>query len=317
MLRVICAVAVGLAAFLLLWALLHRRDHAQKHLEQRLQELQQPRLRRREGQLAQVQQAGRARDKKDIPFKERVLRPLSAYFERLANQLTPVEMRAWLQHRIVLAGKTRQLSPGAVFGSMLVSGSLCFVLVWLYADKQGFAFPRMVALETVSVLVGMYVPLLAIKSMIAQRQKQIMKELPEVLDLLCVSVQAGLSFDASLEKITARMHGALIDEFRHFQDDVRMGMVRRTAMKNMAARCELQDISLFMTSLIQAERLGTSMGKTLRNQADNIRERRRQYVKAEAMKAPVKIVFPLVLFIFPAIFVVTLVPTLLFLMKNM
>ena len=96
-----------------------------------------------------------------------------------------------------------------------------------------------------------------------------------------------------------------------------MGMVRRTAMKNMAARCELQDISLFMTSLIQAERLGTSMGKTLRNQADNIRERRRQYVKAEAMKAPVKIVFPLVLFIFPAIFVVTLVPTLLFLMKNM
>jgi tight adherence protein C len=101
------------------------------------------------------------------------------------------------------------------------------------------------------------------------------------------------------------------------QEDIRMGMVRRTAMKNMADRCDVQDVSLFMTSVIQAERLGTSMGKTLKNQADNIRERRRQFVKAEAMRAPVKIVFPLVLFIFPALFVVTLVPTLLFLVKNM
>lgn len=96
-----------------------------------------------------------------------------------------------------------------------------------------------------------------------------------------------------------------------------MGVVRRTAMRSMADRCGLEDVSLFMTSIIQAERLGTSMGKTLKNQADNIRERRRQYVKAQAMKAPVKIVFPLVLFIFPAIFVVTLVPSLLYLLKNL
>ena len=101
------------------------------------------------------------------------------------------------------------------------------------------------------------------------------------------------------------------------QEDIRMGMVRRTAMHNVASRCKVQDVSLFMTSLIQAERLGTSMGKTLKNQADNIRERRRQYVKAEAMKAPVKIIFPLVLFIFPALFVVALIPSLLNLMKNL
>ena len=96
-----------------------------------------------------------------------------------------------------------------------------------------------------------------------------------------------------------------------------MGVVRRTAMRALSDRCGLEDVSLFMTSIIQAERLGTSMGKTLKNQADNIRERRRQYVKAQAMKAPVKIVFPLVLFIFPAIFVVTLVPSLLYLLKNL
>jgi len=143
-----------------------------------------------------------------------------------------------------------------------------------------------------------------------------MRQLPEVLDLLCVSVQAGLSFDAALRKITVRMKGPLIDEFKHFQDDVRMGMIRRNAMKNLAARCDLQDVSLFMTALIQAEKLGSSMGKTLKNQADNIRERRRQYIKAKAMRAPIKILFPLILFIFPAIFVVTLFPALLSLLKN-
>jgi len=156
-----------------------------------------------------------------------------------------------------------------------------------------------------------------LNTMAQKRQEQIACQLPEVLDLLCVSVQAGLSFDAALSKITARMKGELIRECKHMQEDIRMGMVRRTAMKNMADRCDVQDVSLFMTSVIQAERLGTSMGKTLKNQADNIRERRRQYIKAEAMRAPVKIVFPLVIFIFPALFVVTLVPTLLFLIKNM
>ena len=137
------------------------------------------------------------------------------------------------------------------------------------------------------------------------------------MDLLCVSVQAGLSFDGALMKITERMKGPLVDEFRRMQDDVRMGIVRRTALRSMAARCDVQDVSLFTTSIIQAERLGTSMGKTLKNQADNIRERHRQYVKAEAMKAPVKIIFPLVAFIFPAFFVVALMPAILSLMKNL
>ena len=164
---------------------------------------------------------------------------------------------------------------------------------------------------------GGLMPVVLLNITIQKRQAAMQRQLPEVLDLLCVSVQAGLSFDAAMRKIVERMKGPFIDECRRLQEDIRMGMVRRTAMKNLATRCAVQDVSLFMTSLIQAERLGTSMGKTLKSQADNIRERRRQFVKAEALKAPVKIIFPLVLFIFPALFVVTLVPTVLFLMKNM
>ena len=150
-----------------------------------------------------------------------------------------------------------------------------------------------------------------------KRQKAIQKQLPELLDLLCVSVQAGLSFDGAMRKIVERMEGPLIDECRKMLDDIRMGAVRRQALRLMGERCDVQDVALFTTAVIQAERLGTSMATTLNNQAENMRERRRQYIKAEALKAPVKIVFPLIMFIFPTLFVVTLLPAILGLSDSM
>lgn len=253
----------------------------------------------------------------DMPFFERVTMPLIHAFERYIKSFTPQELTAVLNHKIALAGKSRDWTAEELYAAMLLGmasmGVLLFALVW----DAGYAFVQKLMFLILGSILGGLMPLAVLNSLIQKRKAAIQHQLPEVLDLLCVSVQAGLSFDASLRKIVDRMKGPFIEECRRMQDDIRMGIVRRTAMKNLASRCEVQDVSLFMTSLIQAERLGTSMGKTLKNQADNIRERRRQYVKAEALKAPVKIVFPLVLFIFPALFVVTLVPTLLFLMKNM
>lgn len=235
----------------------------------------------------------------------------------LATSLTPLRLRPIIQKRIMLAGKSREWGVAEFFGSCLLGA----VVMWLFAlvmvRTAAYAPVQKAMMVFLLGLLGGLMPVVFLNTTIQRRQKQIEHQLPEVLDLLCVSVQAGLSFDAALSKITARMKGPFIDECRRMQDDIRMGVVRRTAMRSMADRCGLEDVSLFMTSIIQAERLGTSMGKTLKNQADNIRERRRQYVKAQAMKAPVKIVFPLVLFIFPAIFVVTLVPSLLYLLKNL
>lgn len=235
----------------------------------------------------------------------------------LATSLTPLRLRPIIQKRIMLAGKSREWGVAEFFGSCLLGA----VVMWLFAlvmiRTATYAPVQKAMMVFLLGLLGGLMPVVFLNTTIQRRQKQIEHQLPEVLDLLCVSVQAGLSFDAALSKITARMKGPFIDECRRMQDDIRMGVVRRTAMRSMADRCGLEDVSLFMTSIIQAERLGTSMGKTLKNQADNIRERRRQYVKAQAMKAPVKIVFPLVLFIFPAIFVVTLVPSLLYLLKNL
>ena len=141
--------------------------------------------------------------------------------------------------------------------------------------------------------------------------------MPEFLDLLCVSVQAGLSFDGAVAKICARMEGPLIDEFRRFQNDVGLGMTHQYALNQVAKRCDLEEVYLFTTSVIQAERLGTSMTRTLKVQADNMRDRHRQWVRGEALKAPVKIIFPMVLFIFPSIFVVLLFPSVLTIVRNL
>ena len=138
-----------------------------------------------------------------------------------------------------------------------------------------------------------------------------------MLDLLAISVQAGLSFDAALRKVVERMKGPLIDELSRMLRDVRMGMTRRRSMQFMAKRCDVQDVYLFVMSVTQSERLGASMSDTLTIQADNMRNVRRQRARTKAMKAPVKMVFPLVFCIFPAIFVVALLPSLLSLMETM
>ena len=254
---------------------------------------------------------------REIPFMERVVKPAGAYFTDSVSRLAPKQVLAIIEKRLVMAGKARECTAPQFVAICLAGAiSMWFVMFSLVGDSEYILIQKM-AFMLLGGMLGGLMPLVCLNTMAQKRQAEIARQLPEVLDLLCVSVQAGLSFDAALNKITGRMKGELITECKRLQEDIRMGMVRRTAMKNLASRCEVQDVALFMTSIIQAERLGTSMSKTLKNQADNIRERRRQYVKAEAMRAPVKIVFPLVLFIFPALFVVTLVPTLLFLMRNM
>ena len=162
-----------------------------------------------------------------------------------------------------------------------------------------------------SFLFGALLPFGVFNHIIRKRQDLIVRQLPDVLDLLSISVQAGLSLDGAMRKVVERMEGPLIDEFRRMLRDTRMGMTRRRSMQLMAKRCDVQDVYLFVMSVVQSERLGASMSDTLVIQADNMRDLRRQRARTQAMKAPVKMVFPLVFCIFPAIFVVVLLPSLL------
>lgn len=251
------------------------------------------------------------KDIKKLPFIERVIVPFKKWLERTTAKITPAELKGVIQHRLVVAGKYPKWSVEGFAVVVLIVASLTGYIGFDMAQKKDMIFIQRVIACILGIIIGGLVPFSVLNIMMQKRQKMILKQMPEVLDLLCVSVQAGLTFDAAMRKIVDRMQGPLIDECRRMLNDVRMGMVRRQALRLLAERCDIQDVSLFTTAIIQSERLGTSMATTLNNQAENMRERRRQYIKAEALKAPVKIIFPLIIFIFPALFVVVLLPAIL------
>lgn len=310
MLVAVFSLSVALLVFAILYAVIKAKVVPQQELNERLKALDEG----YEGKKTQ-----RIDDHKDeIPgFRERVVTPLGKYLGNLITRLAPAAWSAAIERKLVTAGKGRVWTAQgfAVFWVIVV------LLVLVAAIKYAYGRPDLAPVQLTMVVLlftamGAAMPWIMLRIMAQKRQKLIMKQLPEVLDLLCVSVQAGLSFDAALRRIVERMDGPLIEECTRMLEDVRMGLPRRQALRMMGERCGVQEVSLFVTSIIQAERLGTSLGKTLNNQAINMRERRRQTIKAEAMKAPVKMIFPMVLFIFPSIFVIALFPALLTLMKG-
>lgn len=310
MLVAVFSLSVALLVFAILYAVIKAKVVPQQELNERLKALDEG----YEGKKTQ-----RIDDHKDeIPgFRERVVTPLGKYLGNLITRLAPAAWSAALERKLVTAGKGRVWTAQgyAVFWAIVVLVVIVIAIKYVYG-RPDLAPVQLVMLVIVFTAMGAAMPWVMLRIMAQKRQKLIMKQLPEVLDLLCVSVQAGLSFDAALRRIVERMDGPLIEECTRMLEDVRMGLPRRQALRMMGERCEVQEVALFVTAIIQAERLGTSLGKTLNNQAINMRERRRQAVKAEAMKAPVKMIFPLVLFIFPSIFVIVLLPALLNMMKN-
>lgn len=247
----------------------------------------------------------------------RVIRPFLNSLDERLQKFAPSEIKLQLEEKIFHAGKLGIWSIKRLVTiwclAILVSTILAIALV------QSIELHPMQKIMTILIgaFIGGAVPFAVLNSAIRKRQKQLRKQLPEFLDILCVSVQAGLSFDGAVGKMTKRMKGPLIEEFKRMQNDVALGMTHQYALTNLAKRCDLEEIYLFTTSVIQAEKLGTSMTRTLKQQADNMRDRHRQYVKAEALKAPIKIIFPMVLFIFPSMFVVLLFPAVFSLLQNL
>jgi tight adherence protein C len=147
------------------------------------------------------------------------------------------------------------------------------------------------------------------------RRDTIRSELPDALDLLAVSVEAGLGFDGAVAKLVDHMEGPLIDEFGLMMSEIRVGETRTVALRKMAERVDATELSNFVRAVIQAEQLGISLGRILRVQATDTRLRRQAAAEEKAMKAPIKMLFPTVFFIFPALFIVILGPAFLNIMS--
>ncbi|MGB9885416.1 MAG: type II secretion system F family protein [Moorellales bacterium] len=243
------------------------------------------------------------------PFRQRALKPLLARWSKRLGKVLPVEKEKELRRRLDQAHLQYRLGPGELmvlkYLALVAGGTAAVLLGGAVAGSRGMA-----VLGPVGVLAGWYGPDLYLRLLARERQRRIEKSLPDVLDLLTVSVEAGLGFDGALAKIVEKSRGPLAEEFARVLQEIRMGKPRAEALRDLAGRTGVEDLVSFTGAVILADQLGLSLGNVLRLQARQMRQKRRQRAEELAMKAPVKMLLPLIFFIFPSIFVVLLGPAL-------
>ena len=250
---------------------------------------------------------------KELPkFKERVFGPLSMNVARLILKVNPKASTDAVAKKLMAAGMRNTSANGFIAGQGIFAiGGFLVGLVLL-----GAASPARAPLFAVLLAVlGFMAPNFVLNSRVRARQAAVAAELPDALDLLSVSVEAGLGFDGAVQKLTEHMEGPLIEEFELALGEMRIGEGRQEALKKMAERSASQEMASFVRAIIQADQLGISLGRILRIQAADTRLKRQLLAEEKAMKAPIKMLFPTVAFIFPAMFIVILGPAFLNLSK--
>ncbi len=241
------------------------------------------------------------------PFSQRVVWPI---FEGVANafaKLLPSTLIDRIRHLLTLAGDPFTLS-GFLF-LMAVTGLAIPGLVLSLMLMAGSSFSGMQILGLLAlVAVGLYIPYFWLSKRVSRRQNEILKSLPNALDLVTTCVEAGLGLDSAFAKVAERLPGPFGDELAHALRDMALGRSRRDALREIGERTGVADVITFMSSIIHAETTGSSIGDVLRVQADQMRTRRRQRVEQIAQKIPIWMTFPLVLFLLPSLFIAILGP---------
>ena len=251
------------------------------------------------------------------PFSERVLRPIIRQLAEALSRLQQsrsknpknAEMNGMeaIQRKLALAGNPYRWTPADYLGvkafAALVLGGVLFFLMTIAGDP-GYAF----IFGGVGVLFGWFGPELLLRSKTQARQKQIQRSLPDALDLLVISVEAGLGFDAAIQRLVEKRDDVLATEFARVLAEMRVGRSRRDALKDLVLRTQVPDLNNFVGAILQAEQLGVSVTKVLTVQAEQMRVVRRQRAEEKAAQLQLKLIFPLAIFIFPALCVVIMGP---------
>ncbi len=249
----------------------------------------------------------------ELPFMKRFLLPAVLKTLKAFSKIFPKDKKeakkSKLEQRLLLAGIT--ITPGEFSSARLIFtvGTLALTVLILVTFKNLVALKFLLYLSgTILALYGLHA---YVSARIKKRQGAIRKQMPDIMDLLTVSVEAGLGFDAALLYIAQYSKGPLVDEFGTVQKEIQMGRPRREALKRLAERTNVQELKTFVGALIQTEQMGVSIKNVLQAQASQLRLSRKQAAEEKAMKAPIKMMFPLVVFIFPVIFIILLGPTVL------
>lgn len=243
----------------------------------------------------------------DKDFSERAVAPVMQGLGRFALRFTPTGWVSKAQHKLVLAGWAERMDGNTWAAvriiAIVISIVLAFILVPLIEDT----FLSLIVGGLILVI-GIFGPEASLSRAIDDRRKQMERALPDIIDLLVISVEAGLGFESAMGRVVQNVPGELSKEFQRTLQETRVGVSRHEALRNMAERTDVDDLNSFILALIQADQFGVSIARMLRVQADEMRVRRRQRIQEKAFAAPVKMIFPMLLCIFPSIFIVILGP---------
>lgn len=260
--------------------------------------------------LAQVAQRAQKCEVEELdrPFFDRVVLPLLQRTAGFLARLMTKDKKAALEKNLVLAGKPFNLTPEQFRASQYLAAALGLGAGILLAPVLRLNPLAMFYAELGLMAFGFILPDFLLKQRIRARQEALRKNLPDVVDLITVSVEAGLGFDAALAKVVEKMGGPVAEEFSRVLNEINIGKPRREALRDMAARNGVDELTVFVGAVVQADTLGVSIANVMRVQSRQMRQLRRQQAEERAMKAPVKMLMPMIVFIFPAIFVVLLGP---------
>lgn len=241
------------------------------------------------------------------PFSQRVLLPVAKSALTVIGKYGPKQSAERLRVNLQMAGNPGGITPTMFVGLRVVLALILGTVITLVTFRT-MELSQALMYSALGFGLGFMLPVTWLGRKITARRKAIQKALPDALDLLCISVEAGLAFDLALQRVTQKWDDELSREFKKVLSDIRLGRTRREALKDLAQRTGVEDVQTFTAAIIQADQLGVSMSKILRLQSDQMRIKRRQRAEALAQQAPIKMLFPMVFLIFPALFVVILGP---------
>ena len=254
------------------------------------------------------------------PFIERTLRPLAARMSGRMSRMASSSFSDRTEKRLAMAGNPGELRVADWLGIKAIGaaiGGILFFFLFGIVGILGFPFPVGYLLSVVGLLFGYTIPEFWLGGRVKKRQKAILLMIPDTLDLLTISVRAGLGFDAALGKVVEKLKGPLSEEFRRALAEIRVGKARRDSLRDIVPRTEVPPLTNFIGAIIQAEQLGVSISKVLQVQSEQLRIERRQRAEEQAAKAPIKMLFPLVGCIFPSLFIVILGPAIILIVLNL
>ena len=241
------------------------------------------------------------------PFIVRVTKPLGGVVARI-GRLTPRNYLDQIHRKLLLSGLTGTMRAEEFVVAQLASTGLLTMAALIYVALGQPSGRVALLLIILAPVTGLLLPSAWLSRKVQDRQGAILKDLPDTLDLLAISVEAGMGFEGALAIVCQHFHSPLAEEFARTLHEMELGLPRRDAFQNLKRRTEVPELSNFVLALLQADALGIPIGRVLKTQASEMRNKRRQWAREKAAKLPVKMLFPLVLFVFPAIMIVILGP---------